>query len=586
MKRTHYVSELRPEHAGQVVTLQGWVNRVRDFPEQYFVVLRDRSGVAQLTVEASNPAYAAAGELRAEYVIEVTGTVRERGEGQRTDAYPTGGVEVIPSVLKILNKATTPAFQVDGSPVTASEDIRLKYRYLDLRRREMQDALRLRSRVQAEVTRYLDDQGFIAVETPMLTRSTPEGARDFLVPSRLSQGEFYALPQSPQLFKQLLMIAGLDRYYQFARCFRDEDLRADRQPDFTQLDLEMSFVEQDDVLELNEGLLRHVFQAVLGVELPTPFPRVSYHEALDRYGSDKPDLRFDHSFTEVGDLFEGGAFKAFSDAATVKVMVAPELTRKQIDELERVARQNGAKGLAWAKYGPGGFTGGVSKFLTDVSAELMTRTGVQDGQTLLFSAGGWRPAAEALGAVRIALRDLFDLAASGPRFHISWVTEFPQLDQNPETGEWTYMHHPFTAPHPDDVALFGTPRQGEIRAQAYDLVLNGFEVGGGSIRIHQPEVQAQMFAAIGFDEAAARAKFGFFLDALASGTPPHGGIAWGFDRLIMLLSGASNIREVIAFPKNNRGLDLMALAPSPVEDAQLVEVGIRVRLETDAEGGG
>ena len=581
MKRTHYVSELRPEHAGQVVTLQGWVNRVRDFPEQYFVILRDRSGIAQLTVEAGNPAYVLAGELRGEYVIEVTGTVRERGEGQRTDAYPTGGVEVIPSALKILNRATTPAFQVDGSPVTASEDVRLKYRYLDLRRREMQDTLRLRSRVQAEVTKYLDAQGFIAVETPMLTRSTPEGARDFLVPSRLSQGEFYALPQSPQLFKQLLMIAGLDRYYQFARCFRDEDLRADRQPDFTQLDMEMSFVEQDDVLELNEGLLRHVFQTVLGEELPTPFPRISYHEAMDRYGSDKPDLRFDHSFTEVGDLFRGGAFAAFADAAAVKVMVAPELTRKQIDELERVAKQNGAKGLAWAKYAAGSFTGGVSKFLPDVSAELIARTGVQDGQTLLFSAGDWRPAAEALGAVRTALRDLFDLAASGPRFHISWVTEFPQLDQNPETGEWTYMHHPFTAPHPDDVTLFGTPRQGEIRAQAYDLVLNGFEVGGGSIRIHQPEVQAQMFAAIGFDEQAARAKFGFFLDALASGTPPHGGIAWGFDRLIMLLSGASNIREVIAFPKNNRGLDLMALAPSPVEDAQLAEVGIQVRLDVD-----
>ena len=586
MKRTHYVSELRPEHAGQVVTLQGWVNRVRDFPEQYFVVMRDRSGVAQLTVEADNPAYALAGKLRGEYVIEVTGTVRERGEGQRTDAYPTGGVEVIPRTLKILNKATTPAFQVDGSPVTASEDVRLRYRYLDLRRREMQDILRLRSRVQAEVTRYLDAQGFIAVETPMLTRSTPEGARDFLVPSRLSQGEFYALPQSPQLFKQLLMIAGLDRYYQFARCFRDEDLRADRQPDFTQLDLEMSFVEQDDVLELNEGLLRHVFQAVLDVELPTPFPRVSYHEALNRYGSDKPDLRFGHALTEVGDLFRGGGFAAFADAATVKVMVAPELTRRQIDELERVARQNGAKGLAWARCAPGGFTGGVSKFLPDVSAELITRTGVQDGQTLLFSAGDWRPAAEALGAVRTALRDLFDLAAAGPRFHISWVTEFPQLDQNVETGEWTYMHHPFTAPHPDDVALFGTPRQGEIRAQAYDLVLNGFEVGGGSIRIHQPEVQAQMFAAIGFDEAAARAKFGFFLDALASGTPPHGGIAWGFDRLIMLLSGASNIREVIAFPKNNRGLDLMALAPSPVEAAQLAEVGLQLRQDTDVMNGG
>ncbi|WP_424949215.1 aspartate--tRNA ligase [Deinococcus sp.] len=578
MKRTHYVSELRPEHAGQHVVLQGWVNRVRDFPEQYFVILRDRSGIVQITVETGNAAYPVAGELRGEYVIEVSGVVRMRGEGQRTDAYPTGGVEVIPSELKLLNRATTPAFQVDGSPVTASEDLRLKYRYLDLRRREMQEMLRLRSRVQAEVTKYLDAQGFINVETPLLTRSTPEGARDFLVPSRLSQGEFYALPQSPQLFKQLLMIAGLDRYYQFARCFRDEDLRADRQPDFTQLDMEMSFVQQDDVLELNEGLLRHLFGEVLGEELPSPFPRVSYFDAVDKYGSDKPDLRFDHAFTEVSDLFRGGEFKTFSEAAAVKVMVAPELTRKQIDELERVARQNGAKGLAWAKYSGGAFGGGVSRFLAEVAPELVARTNVQEGQTLLFSAGDWRPAALALGAVRNALRDLFGLAAGGPKFHICWVTDFPQLDQDQESGAWTYMHHPFTAPHPDDVALFGTERQGEIRAQAYDLVLNGFEVGGGSIRIHQPEVQAKMFAAIGFDEAAARAKFGFFLDALESGTPPHGGIAWGFDRLIMLMSGAGNIREVIAFPKNNRGHDLMALAPSPVDEDQLAEVGVQLRV--------
>ncbi|WP_189087455.1 aspartate--tRNA ligase [Deinococcus ruber] len=581
MKRTHYVADLRPQHAGQTVTLAGWVNRVRDFPGQYFVILRDRSGIVQVTVEQDNPAYSVAGELKAEYVVEVTGTVRERGEAQRTDAYPTGGIEIVPSEIRLLNRAATPAFQVDGSPINVGEDIRLKFRYLDLRRREMQDVLRLRSRVQAEITRFLDGEGFVNVETPMLTRSTPEGARDFLVPSRLSQGEFYALPQSPQLFKQLLMIAGLDRYFQFARCFRDEDLRADRQPDFTQLDMEMSFVELDDVLELNEALLRHVFQAVLNVELPSPFPRISYREAMDRYGSDKPDLRFEHALSDVTALFQGGDFKAFAEAGTVKAMVAPDLTRKQIDELERVAKQNGAKGLGWVKRTPEGFSGGIGKFVAGVADALIGATGVQEGQTLLFSAGEWRPAVEALGAVRNALRDMFDLAADGPRFHISWVTEFPQLDQDPETGTWTYMHHPFTAPHPDDVALFGTPRQGEIRAQAYDLVLNGFEVGGGSIRIHDPEVQAKMFGAIGFTEAAAREKFGFFLDALSSGTPPHGGIAWGFDRLIMLMSGASNIREVIAFPKNNRGLDLMALAPSPVDDAQLAEVGVQVRLPAE-----
>ncbi|MFC4453404.1 aspartate--tRNA ligase [Deinococcus sonorensis] len=577
MKRTHYAADLRPEHAGQAVTLTGWVNRVRDFPGQYFVILRDRSGIVQVTVEQDNPAYAVAGELRGEYVIEVSGTVRERGEAQRTDAYPTGGVEVIPTAIRLLNRATTPAFQVDGSPVTVNEDIRLKYRYLDLRRKEMQDVLRLRSRVQAEVTRFLDAEGFVNVETPMLTRSTPEGARDFLVPSRLSAGEFYALPQSPQLFKQLLMIAGLDRYYQFARCFRDEDLRADRQPDFTQLDMEMSFVEQEDVLELNERLLRHVFQAVLGVALPDPFPRLTYFEAMGRYGSDKPDLRFGHAFTDVTTLFAGGSFQAFASAEAVKALVAPELTRKQIDELERVAKQNGAKGLAWLKRSGDGFTGGISKFVGEVAAQLIEQTGVQDGETLLFSAGGWRPAVEALGAVRNALRDLFDLTAGGPRFHIGWVTDFPQLDQDPDTGQWTYMHHPFTAPHPDDLGLFGTPEQGRIRAQAYDLVLNGYEIGGGSIRIHQPDVQQQMFAAIGFTAEQAQEKFGFFLDALSSGTPPHGGIAWGFDRLIMVMSGAGSIREVIAFPKNNRGVDLMAEAPSPVDDRQLTEVGIQLR---------
>ncbi|ADV67475.1 aspartate--tRNA ligase [Deinococcus maricopensis] len=583
MKRSHYCGDLRPEHAGQTVNLAGWVNRVRDFPGQYFVILRDRTGIVQVTVEADNAAYETAGELRGEYVVEVTGVVRARGEAQRTDAYATGGVEVIPTTLRILNRATTPAFQVDGSPVTVGEDIRLKYRYLDLRRREMQDVLRLRSRVQAEVTRFLDSEGFVNVETPMLTRSTPEGARDFLVPSRLNPGEFYALPQSPQLFKQLLMIAGLDRYYQFARCFRDEDLRADRQPDFTQLDMEMSFVEQDDVLDLNERLLRHVFREVLGEDLPNPFPRISYFEAMDRYGSDKPDLRFGQAFTDVTGLFQGGAFKAFADAQTVKVLVAPELTRKQIDELERVAKQNGARGLAWLKRDGDAFTGGISKFVGEVSAQLIDATGVEQGGTLLFAAGDWRAAVTALGAVRNALRDLFDLAAHGPRFHIGWVTDFPQLDQDPETGEWTYMHHPFTAPHPDDVALFGTPRQGEIRAQAYDLVLNGFEVGGGSVRIHDPAVQTQMFGAIGFTEVQAREKFGFFMDALASGTPPHGGIAWGFDRLIMLMSGASNIREVIAFPKNNRGADLMADAPAPVDAAQLADVGVQVKIPEPTE---
>ncbi|GAA5532540.1 aspartate--tRNA ligase [Deinococcus aluminii] len=576
MKRTSYIGQLNESNAHQTVILQGWVGRRRDLGGLIFLELRDRSGTVQVEVEPDSPAFAEADTVRAEYVVEVEGRFQLRPAGQRKGGL--GDYEVIASRVTVLNAARTPPFELEKGDQVA-EDIRLKYRYLDLRRPEMQRHLLLRSKAMAAATAFLDAEGFVQVETPMLTRSTPEGARDFLVPSRLNRGEFYALPQSPQLFKQLLMIAGLDRYYQFARCFRDEDLRADRQPDFTQLDMEMSFVTQEDVLDVQERLLAHVFRTVLGVDLPLPFPRLSYFDAMDRYGSDKPDLRFDLSFADVTDLFRGGAFKAFADAGTVKVLAAPELTRKQIDELERVARQNGAKGLAWAKREGDGFTGGISKFLGEQAAALIEGTGVEPGGTLLFSAGEWKKAVTALGAVRLSLRDLFDLAASGPRFHVAWVLDFPQLEFDEEAGSWTYMHHPFTAPHPEDIPLFGTERQGEIRAQAYDLVLNGYEVGGGSIRIHSPEVQAQMFQALGFSEAEAREKFGFFLDALAYGTPPHGGIAWGFDRLVMVMADAGSIREVIAFPKNNRGVDLMAEAPSPVDQAQLAEVGVEVRPE-------
>jgi aspartyl-tRNA synthetase len=573
MKRTALIGHLTPAHAGQTVTLQGWVNRRRDLGGLIFLELRDRSGVVQVQVEPDSAAFTEADRLRAEFVAEIEGVYQQRPESQRKGG--AADFEVIAARVKVLNTAKTPPFELEKGGDVA-EDIRLKYRYLDLRRADMQRNLFLRSKAVTAVTEFLDAEGFIQVETPMLTKSTPEGARDFLVPSRLNPGEFYALPQSPQLFKQLLMIAGFDRYYQLARCFRDEDLRADRQPDFTQLDMELSFVEQDDVLELQERLMAHVFRRALGVELTLPFPRLSYQEAMDRYGSDKPDLRFGSAFEDVTDLFQGGDFTAFADAQTVKVIAAPELTRKQIDELERVAKQNGAKGLAWLKRDGDAFTGGISKFVTAQTAELLARTGVPEGGTLLFAAGEWKKAVSALGAVRLALRDLFDLAAGGPQFHVSWVVDFPQLEFDEDSGTWTYMHHPFTAPHPDDLKLFGTPQQGEIRAQAYDLVLNGFEVGGGSIRIHDPEVQTQMFAAIGFTEEQAREKFGFFMDALAHGTPPHGGIAWGFDRLIMVMSGAHSIREVIAFPKNNRGADLMALAPSPVDTAQLGDLGLKL----------
>ncbi len=572
MKRTSLIGQLGEPHLNTTVTLQGWVNRRRDLGGLIFLELRDRSGTVQVQVEPDSPAFAEADRLRSEFVTEIEGLYQQRPESQRKGG--AADFEVIASRVKVLNTAKTPPFELDKGGEVA-EDIRLKYRYLDLRRSEMQKNLLVRSKAVTAITEFLDAEGFVQVETPMLTRSTPEGARDFLVPSRLNPGEFYALPQSPQLFKQLLMIAGYDRYYQLARCFRDEDLRADRQPDFTQLDMEMSFVEQDDVLELQERLMAHVFRRVLNVELPLPFPRMSYYDAMNDYGSDKPDLRFGLKFVDVTGLFRGGEFKAFASAPSVKVLATGELTRKQIDELERIAKQNGAGGLAWLRREGAGFTGGISKFVNEtLAAQLIEATGVAEGGTLLFAAGEWKKAVSALGAVRLGLRDLFDLTAGGPQFHISWVTDFPQLEFDEENGVWTYMHHPFTAPHPDDIAKFGTDQQGEIRALAYDLVLNGYEVGGGSIRIHNPDIQTKMFAAIGFSEAQAREKFGFFMDALEYGTPPHGGIAWGFDRLIMVMSGANNIREVIAFPKNNRGTDLMAEAPSPVEPKQLSELGI------------
>lgn len=578
MKRTALIGHLNETHLNQNITLHGWVNRRRDLGGLIFVELRDRSGLVQVQVEPDSPAFAEADKLRSEFVAEIVGVYQQRPENQRK-----GGLadfEVIASEVKVLNSAKTPPFELDKGESVA-EDLRLQYRYLDLRRPEMQKNLLIRSKAVSALTAFLEAEGFAQIETPMLTKSTPEGARDFLVPSRLNSGDFYALPQSPQLFKQLLMIAGYDRYYQLARCFRDEDLRADRQPDFTQLDMEMSFVEEDDVLGLQERLMAHIFKEVLDEELPLPFPRLSYFEAMDQYGSDKPDLRFEHQFIDVTDLFKGGEFKAFASAQSVKVLVAPALKRKQIDELERVAKQNGAKGLAWLKRSGEGFTGGISKFVGDQTAELLARTGVEDGCTLLFSAGDWKKAVTALGAVRLALRDLFDWAATGPKFHISWITEFPQLEYDEDNERWTYMHHPFTAPHPEDIALFGTEKQGEMRAQAYDLVLNGYEVGGGSIRIHDPEVQTKMFEAIGFSEEQAREQFGFFMDALEYGTPPHGGIALGFDRLAMVMAGANSIREVIAFPKNNKGMDLLAQAPAAIAEEQLAELGVKISKPQD-----
>jgi aspartyl-tRNA synthetase len=577
MRRTHYAGSLREVHAGQEVVLEGWVNRRRDLGGLIFLDLRDREGLVQLVAHPESPAYQEAERVRSEWVVRARGVVRLRPEPNPRLA--TGAVEVELKALEVLAEAKTPPFPVDAGwrgeeEKEVGEELRLKYRYLDLRRRKMQQNLRLRHRVIKAIWDYLDREGFIQVETPFLTKSTPEGARDFLVPYRQEPGLFYALPQSPQLFKQMLMVAGLDRYFQIARCFRDEDLRADRQPDFTQMDLEMSFVEAEDILTLNEGLMAHVFREALGVELSLPFPRLSYGEAMERYGSDKPDLRFGLEMVEVGPLFKESSFALFQEAERVKALRVPKaLSRKEVALLEEEAKRKGAGGLAWARVEAEGFSGGVAKYLEPVREALLEATGAGLGDTLLFVAGPPKVAAEALGGVRLKVADLLGLKGEGFRF--LWVVDFPLLEWDAERGEWTYMHHPFTSPHPEDLPLLETD-PGRVRALAYDLVLNGVEVGGGSIRIHDPLLQAKVFALLGIGEEEQKEKFGFFLEALAYGAPPHGGIAWGLDRLLALMTGSPSIREVIAFPKNKEGKDPLTGAPSPVSEAQLAELGLRV----------
>ncbi|CAN5813856.1 aspartate--tRNA ligase [soil metagenome] len=586
MRRTHTCGALRAEHDGLSVTLLGWVNRARDLGGLVFVDLRDRTGMIQVVMDAAADTIVGADALRSEWVVRIEGRVRLRPVEQRSARLATGDVEVEATVLTVLSEADTPPFPVDGSVDAAdvNEELRLKHRYLDLRRPEAMAPLLLRHRVIKAIWEFLDREDFVQVETPLLTRSTPEGARDFLVPARARPGHVYALPQSPQLFKQMLMMAGVERYFQIARCFRDEDLRADRQPDFTQLDIEMSFVDQDDVLELNERLMHHVVRAATGAGISLPFARLPYRDAMDRYGSDKPDVRFGLELAVLDDVFAASAFNAFrapldaGGAVRGLVLRAPHagaVSRKTIEELEAHAKQHGAKGLAWVRRAGDAFSGPISKFLRDGEMVALAALAPDEGDLILFVADRWSVACTALGAVRTHLRSLLDLPIA-PGHAFLWVTDFPLLDRDEASGGWTYMHHPFTRPEDDDLPLLERD-PGAVRAVAYDLVLNGHEIGGGSLRIHRLDVQRRMFAALGMDDAEARERFGFFLEALRFGAPPHGGIAWGLDRLVMLLAGARSLREVIAFPKNQRGVDPLTDAPASANRAQLDELGLTVR---------
>ena len=583
MKRSMYAGRVRSEHVGQEITLKGWVSRRRDLGGLIFIDLRDREGIMQLVINPENVAKEVmeiAESLRSEYVIEVTGKVEART--QANDKLATGAVELHVENLTVLNTAKTTPFEIkDG--IEANDDTRLRYRYLDLRRPEMLANLKLRAKVTHSIRNYLDELEFIDVETPFLTKSTPEGARDYLVPSRVNQGHFYALPQSPQITKQLLMNAGFDRYYQIVKCFRDEDLRGDRQPEFTQVDLETSFLSDQEIQDITEGLIARVMKETKGIEVTLPFPRMKYDDAMALYGSDKPDTRFEMLLQDLTDLVKGIDFKVFSEAPAVKAIVvknaADSYSRKDIDKLTEQAKQYGAKGLAWVKVASGELNGSVAKFLKDLTSDLTNALQLEDNDLVLFVADTLEIANAALGALRIRLAKELGLIDES-KFNYLWVVDWPMFEWSEEEGRYMSAHHPFTLPQADTAhELEGDLSR--VRAIAYDIVLNGYELGGGSLRINHKDLQERMFKALGFSEEEATDQFGFLLEAMDYGFPPHGGLAIGLDRFVMLLAGEENIREVIAFPKNNKASDPMTQAPSIVDAKQLEELSLQVETHEE-----
>ncbi|WP_261805554.1 aspartate--tRNA ligase [Lapidilactobacillus luobeiensis] len=586
VERTTYCGLVDEQYLGQTVDLAGWVQKRRSLGNLVFIDLRDREGIVQLVFsnEIDAAALAVAETLRSEYVIAVQGRVRARGEHAVNPKMKTGKIEVEVTKLTVLNKSKTPPFDIADN-VTASEDTKLKYRYLDLRRPEMMKGLRTRAQIVKSVHHYLDDHGFIEIETPDLTKSTPEGARDYLVPSRVYPGSFFALPQSPQLFKELLMGAGFDRYYQIARCFRDEDLRGDRQPEFTQIDLETSFLSAEEIQAITEGVIAQVMHDEKGIDVKLPFPRITWNDAMARYGSDKPDLRYGMELQDLSDYFKESSFKVFTDAIAndgqVKAIVAPQAaaqySRKKIDGIQDYLKRFGAKGLAWVKVEAGTVAGPIAKFLKDDAANLLDRLGAQDGDLILFVAASQKVVADSLGYLRTFFAKELNLIPKN-QFAFTWVVDWPLFEYDEGDQRWIAAHHPFTMPNEEDVHLLDTDPHA-AHAQSYDIVLNGYELGGGSIRIHQREIQEKMLKALEISPETAQKQFGFLLDAMDYGFPPLGGLAIGLDRFAMLLADRDNIRDVIAFPKNSNATEPMTAAPTPVAPAQLDELGIEVEKQ-------